>query len=452
MSQEFSVDVAIIGAGFAGLTAARELVKSGGSVIVLEARSRVGGRAFTDHLADGTPIDLGGQWVGPTQDALIDLAKQYGAETSPTHTAGKNLVELGGRIKRYSGTIPNIGPISLLNLGWTLWRLDRLSAQVPLDAPWTAANAKEWDRQTLATWLDKHLFTKAARDLVEIGLETIFACSSAEISLLHALFYIHSGGNMDRLLATENGAQQDVFVNGMQSIANAIATELGEAVRLDSPVKRIEQTADQVIVTGPGFRVTARRAIVAIPPTLAGRIEYAPAMPGARDQLTQRAPMGSVIKCMAVYETPFWREDGLSGQAVSDVGPLTATFDNSPRSGTPGILLGFLEGDAARRLGACSESERRAGVLAMFARLFGPRAANPVSYVDKDWADEEWSRGAYAAYLPPGVLTSFGEALRKPVGRIHWAGTETSEVWNGYVDGAVRSGIRAAREVRESGL
>ena len=195
-----------------------------------------------------------------------------------------------------------------------------------------------------------------------------------------------------------------------------------------------------------GVEVRAQRVIVAVPPTLAGRLWYDPPLPGYRDQLTQRVPMGAVIKCFAIYDEPFWRTDGLSGSAVSSEGPLTLTVDNSPPDGGPGILVGFLEGRSARELGRVSEAERRAAVLGNLGRMFGPRAGRPERYLDKNWADEEWSRGCYEGYTPPGVLTAFGPALREPIGPLHWAGTETATVWNGYIDGALQSGERAVRE------
>jgi monoamine oxidase len=192
--------------------------------------------------------------------------------------------------------------------------------------------------------------------------------------------------------------------------------------------------------------VRARRAVVAIPPTLAGRIAYDPPLPAYRDQLTQRFPMGSCVKCLAFYEEPFWRADGLSGSAVSDPGPASIVFDNSPPDGSPGIIVGFLEGHWARELGRVSEEERRTAVLTNFARLFGPRAASPEQYLERNWGEEEWSRGCYVGYTPPGVLTAYGPAIRAPIGPLHWAGTETATVWNGYMDGAIQSGERAARE------
>ncbi len=437
----------VVGAGFAGLAAARAIVRGGRTVAVLEARDRVGGRVYTRTLDDGTPLDLGGQWVGPTQERLYALAKELGVATFATYGDGHNVLHWGGKRKKYKGTIPSVSPLPLLDLAWAMKRLDALANTVNLEAPWETKNAAALDGQTLASMLDRVIHFDTARELLKIGLETIFAADAADISLLHAAFYVKSGKGLDSLVGVANGAQQDRFVGGAQPIADRLAGTLGDALHLSSPVREIVTTDDGVEARGDGFVARGRRIIVALPPTLAGRLRYAPALPAARDQLTQRMPMGSVIKCMAVYDTPFWREEGLSGQAVSDTGPVQTTFDNSPPEGKPGVLLGFIEANAARALSRVTETERRAKVLECFARYFGERALSPREYVDKSWAEDEWSRGCYAGYMPPGVWTSYGHALRASVGRIHWAGTETAAEWNGYIEGALASGERAAREV-----
>jgi monoamine oxidase len=283
--------------------------------------------------------------------------------------------------------------------------------------------------------------------MMEIACEAVWAAEPRDVSLLHFLFYTRSGSGLESLLGTEGGAQQDRFVGGSQVISLRMAEELGGAVRLSAPVRRIEHSPDGVTVHADGVSARGRRAIVAVPPTLAGRISYDPPLPGLRDQLTQRMPQGTVIKCMAVYDSPFWRDQGLSGQGLSEVGPAKITFDNTPPSGSPGVLLGFLEGDAARDYGARPADERRGAVVAGFARLFGDRAARPERFIERVWADEEWTRGCYGCYMPTGGWTSFGRALREPVGPIHWAGAETSTVWNGYMDGAVRTGEETAAAV-----
>jgi monoamine oxidase len=441
------VEVAIVGAGMAGLSAALELQRAGRSFVVVEARDRAGGRLESLQLDGGAWIDVGGQWVGPTQDRLYALAAEHGAQTFPTWTAGENVVELGGKLTHYTGTIPRLAPHVMADVGQAMFRLDRMAAKVPAAAPWTAAKAKQWDSQTVWSWMRHNMVTPTGREMMEIAVKAVWAAMPADVSLLHLLFYIASAGNFDLLLDTEGGAQQDRFTEGAGSLARRVADSLADQVVLGAPVRRIQWSAGGVRLTADRLDVRAQRAIVAVPPTLASRIWYDPPLPGFRDQLTQRVPMGAVIKCFAIYDEPFWRGQGLSGSTVSGSGPLTLTVDNTPHSGSPGILVGFLEGDHARSFGRAGAEERRAAVLANLAQLLGPRAAQPAAFIEKSWAEEEWSRGCYEGYTPPGVLTAFGPALREPVGPLHWAGTETATRWNGYIDGALQSGERAAREV-----
>jgi monoamine oxidase len=329
-------------------------------------------------------------------------------------------------------------------------RLNQLARRVPLDAPWEAPNAARLDGQTAATWMRRNLATKSGRMLLGLGVEAVWAAQPEDMSLLHVLFYIHSAGSLERLFDTEGGAQQDRFVGGSQLIPIRMAEGLGEErVVLSAPVRRIEHGTDEVTVHAGGTAVRARRAIVAIAPTLAGRIAYDPPLPGYRDQLTQRMPLGTVAKCMAIYGEPFWRAEGLSGQGTSDRGPVRVTYDNSPPDGSPGVVLGFLEGRHARELGRLAPDERRTAVVDCFARLFGPRAAKPDEYVERLWAEEEWTRGCYGCHMPTGAWTNYGPALHARIGPLHWAGAEYARVWNGYMDGAVRSGDATAAEVLE---
>jgi monoamine oxidase len=439
-------DVVVVGAGLAGIAAAREVERAGASALLLEARDRVGGRLESVEIGEGKWVDLGGQWIGPTQDRIAALARSFGADTFPTHAAGENVVEYGGKLIRYTGTIPRLRPHVLADVGQAMLRLDRMASKVPLEAPWTAPKARAWDSQTAWSWMRRNMATAAGRTMLELAVKAVWAAMPADVSLLHVLFYIHSAGSLDLLLDTEGGAQQDRFVTGAQTLAAQIAAELDERLVLGAPVRRIEHGPEGVTVGADGVTARAQRAIVAVPPVLAGRIAYDPPLPGYRDQLTQRFPMGSVVKCMSIYDEPFWRSEGLSGSAVSGPGPVTIIFDNSPPDGSPGIIVGFLEGHWARELGRDRPDDRRRAVLENLARIFGPRAARPDRYLERNWADEEWSRGCYVGYTPPGVLTAYGPALREPIGPIHWAGTETATVWNGYMDGAVQSGERAARE------
>ena len=444
---ELDADVAVIGAGLAGLCAARDLTGTGSSVVVLEARDRVGGRLLNEDIGDGKIVEVGGQWVGPTQDRVLALAAELGLETFTTYREGATLVEHDGRLRRFRGTIPRINPAVLVDVAQAQLRLNRLSRRVPVEAPWEAADASRLDSQTLATWMQRNMATKAGRALLQLGVEAVWAAEPEDMSLLHALFYVRSAGSLELLFDTEGGAQQDRIVGGSQLLALRLAEALGDDLVTGTPVRRLVHGGDGVTVEADGATVRARRAIVAIAPTLAARIDYDPPLPAYRDQLTQRMPLGTVAKCMAIYDEPFWRRDGLSGQGLATAGPVKLTFDNSPPDGAPGVLLGFLEGRHARELGRVSAERRREAVLACFARLFGRRAASPDRYIERLWAEEQWTRGCYGCHMPPGAWTGFGRALRPPIGPIHWAGTETATVWSGYMDGAVRSGESAAREV-----
>jgi monoamine oxidase len=443
-------DVVVVGAGLAGLAAARKLAAEGIDCVVLEARDRVGGRTLNHSIGDGKVVEVGGQWVGPTQTRVLELMRELGLESFSTYQRGEHVIEYRGELDRYTGTIPKLSKRLLADFGQAQWKLDRMARKVPAEAPWTAAKAKEWDSQTLWSWMRRNVFTQGARDALALGVEAVWAAQPEDLSLLHVLFYISSAGGLDALWDTEGGAQDARVVGGSQLISIRMAEELGDRVVLEAPVRRIAYQPDRVTVQADGAEVEARRVIVAMPPTLTCRIAYDPPVPALRDQLTQRIPQGAVIKCMAIYERPFWRERGLTGQATSTDGPVKLTFDNSPPDGTPGVLLGFLEGTQARELGAWSPDRRRAAVIECFARLFGREAESPLDYVDKSWADEEWTRGCYGCYMPTGAWTAYGPQLRAPVGPIHWAGAETATVWSGYMDGAVRSGDSAAEAVAET--
>jgi monoamine oxidase len=444
------VDVAVVGAGLAGLVAARDLLAAGLSVLVLEARNRVGGRLLNHELKGGAVVEVGGQWVGPTQDRVMALAEELGVGLFPTYAEGEHFLAVNGAVKRYGGDDFALPEDALADVGETQQRLEEMASSVPLEKPWRATEAAGWDAQTLDTWL-------VANSKTEIGLRywrtlvpALFSAEASEMSLLHFLFYCRSGGTIDRLVATHGGAQESRLDNGSQQLALRLAGRLGDTVRLGSPVRAIRQDDRGVEVTHDGGVVEAGRVIVALPPTLAGRIRYSPALPPLRDQLTQQVPMGYVTKVQIAYFEPFWRAEGLSGSAFSLDDEVSVIFDNSPPDLSCGVLLGFLEGGNARRVGKLPPEDRKELILSVFAKFFGPRAADPEEFVERDWAAEEWSRGCYGGRFGTGVWTGYGEALREPVGRIHWAGTETAEVWNGYMDGAVRSGERVAREVLAS--
>lgn len=436
-------DVVVIGAGLAGLTAARELTGAGFDVVVLEGRDRVGGRTCPGTLA-GVPVDRGASFVGPTQDAVLKLAADLGCQTAPTHTTGANLIRWRGRLHRYHGTIPKLGLIGLLDIGRIQWQFERIARTISITEPWTSEDAGKYDNISLGAWLRSVRATAGSHELMAIMSKVTWGAVPDQVSMLHALRYVKTSGGLDRMLDTAGGAQQDHFPGGSHEMSARIAAELGDRIRLGAVVSRIEWSADAVAVTSSAGLVEARRAIVAIPPAHRLDIDIAPALPIGYQQLSQRWPQGALTKSYAAYPTPFWRAQGLSGQALSDRGPVFITFDVSPGPGGPGILLGFTD---PHGFDALPEDQRREQVLACFTALFGEQAAEPIDYLDQRWGAEEFAPGGPTAAVPPGSWTEFGPLLRTPVGPLHWAGTETADEWTGFMDGAVRSGGRAAAEV-----
>ncbi len=447
---KLSADNVVVGAGLSGLRAARVLADAGREVVVLEARERVGGRLFNAVLGRGVTVDLGGQWVGSDHLRVQRLAGELGIAIFPQHGAGRNLLDVSGKRRRYRGTIPRLGPAVLWDIFVARRRFDRMARAVGAKQPWAADRAAELDRETLAEWCERNVRTEIARELIGLAGRTVWGAGPQELSMLHVLFYVAAAGSFDRLIDTEGGAQQDRLDGGAQLLPLGLAESLGDRVRLGAPVRRISQSEAGVIVVADGVEVEAERAIIAAPPAIAARIELDPLPPG-RPQLAERLRPGALTKCMALYDEPFWRADGLSGEAVTDAGPVTLTFDSSPRDGSAGVLLGFVGGPEARELAAMPAAERRAPVLACFERLFGARAAQPLEYAEQTWAEEEWSGGGPTSNFGLGGWTDCGPVLREPAGRLHWAGTETATVWSGYMEGALEAGERVAAEVLESG-
>lgn len=442
-----SVDAVVIGAGYSGLAAARALRRRGLSVRCLEARHRVGGRVHTVHDGAGGHVDEGGMWIGPQQTRIAALAKEYGAVTYRSHAEGDGVLLMEGRRRRFSGVLPPMRPHETASIAVLMHRIDRLSRQVDAARPWEGPGAQAQDARTLASFLTAAVPFPRARRLVSTALGTVMAADPEELSLRGFLTYVSAAGGLEPLLALEGGAQQDLFVDGADIIARAIADELGEDLVLGAEVSEVAHGSAEVRVRcRDGQEHTAAAVVVALPPPLAGRLRYDPAMPSDRAQLTQRMPMGSVLKVAITYATPFWRADGLSGEVLDVDDPVTTSFDVG-RPGGPGLVAMLVCGRAGRAVAALDAAEQRSFVVGRLERAFGPAARAPLGVSFRWWADEPHSLGGYGALMPPAVLTAFGPALRRPVGRLYWAGTEASSAWTGYIEGAVRAGERAAEEV-----
>ncbi|HEY6794113.1 MAG TPA: flavin monoamine oxidase family protein [Kineosporiaceae bacterium] len=447
MTESVDVDVAVVGAGLSGLAAARHLQQRGLSVRVFEAMDRVGGRVNSTRVSEAL-IDLGGTFVGPEQDRILALADEMGVGRYRTHEAGDHLLLWRKETKRYQGQTPPVGLPGLLDLLRVRASFERLTRSIPSGRPWDAPNAHELDAQTLGSWLASKRASQATYDLLAVVCKTSWGCEPSEISLLYVLHYVSQAGGLGPMLATRGGAQEEHFVEGTHEIAVRVADKLGdEVVHLGSPVLRIDWTDDRVTLHTDAGTTTARRAVVAVPPALRSRIRFVPELPAPHRQLAQRWSTGVLSKIYAVYDSPFWREAGLSGMSISDEGPVFITFDASPPDASRGVLLGFIGGDYAREWDAVAPAERRIRALSALGDLFGERALAPSGYIDQRWGEEPWVGGGPTAAPGPGAVAGLHARLTEPVGPIHWAGTETARRWAGFLDGAVSAGERAAREV-----
>jgi monoamine oxidase len=461
-------DVVVVGAGLAGLMAATRIAAKGHSVVVLEARHRAGGRVKNWRCGLPPACDCG-QEVALSHTRMRSLIKELGLQLYKQHAVatgkGNDVVYVNGT----RGTTPAGGPVGsralaplLTDAGVPLKMLDSMAATVPSHAPWQAARAEEWDAMTVETWKQQNTVLPNAKFIIDLLIFLAGNTDPSDMSLLHFLSYLSrlgdgkhgTGEALDFLFLGE-------FVHGgMQQVPDLLAKRLGRRVLFGEPVRRIVQSHGRVRVETDRLAVSAKRVIVATAPTLNAMIDFRPPLRPLRAQLAERYAQGSgPVTFSAIYERPFWRDNGLTGRGAG-LAPFFAVADYSPPGSPTGRIVAGTAGYQQRRYQRLPAKERRRLALDNIATYLGDdRALKPMMVlernftgpvrIDAPWVDDvgaNWTRGC-PGYFAPGVLRSFGPAIREPYGHVHWAGTEHAVKFNTYLDGAVRSGEAVADEV-----
>lgn len=520
-------DAVVIGAGLSGLAAALELKRQGKCVLVLEARNRVGGRVFSFNSPgpyQSLPVDGGAEFIGDPQLRMMELAERYGITPVPTPNQGRNIYFRRGKASYFNAQ----GPLGAVPIDYGIFQLaiaqEALRAEskkFPVGQPWLHPHAERYDRMTFEHWIIKHMVSSSARNLMRLFCSSLLSVHPSEVSALFMFHYIASAGNenlngspeaLSNVEAKLNGVdigggQQYIVEGGSQQFGWALLQEFlidatsrpfgsarydhsvlidyetnseryfepvsGAALQLESPVRKVIRHPDtgHYTVQSDRIQVEAQQVVVALPPAVIKNIEFDPPLPPGRMQLHDRMPMGSIAKTMTYYATPFWRNQGLTGQVISDLsgdsGPIDVIYDNSPlptpeMPDPPGILIGFISAAAMRELDNLSnqvDAERdadgafyqqvRQRCINSLVKYFGDEAGegNVMDFAFNRWDDEPWSRGGPTGIGTPGVITGYWQHhLRAPLHNLFWAGTETADYWAGYMEGAVRAGIRAANE------
>ncbi|XP_052785132.1 amine oxidase [flavin-containing] B-like [Mya arenaria] len=449
-ADENVADTVVIGAGLSGLCAARQLERHGHNVLVLEARERVGGRTYTVQDEEHGAVDLGGAYVGPTQNRVYRLARELDLSVYKVNYKQKSVMDIRKCWGEFMGTVPPFwNPIKLLDLNNFIRTFDAMAEEVPLEAPWSAPKAEKWDRMTVAQFVDKIIWTRSCKELADIFFRSILCVEMYEISLLFALWYVRSGGGVLRIGSVTNGAQERKIKGGTQQISQGLAKLLEREVKLSCPVVKVSHGEKGAsVMDSHGNVYKCKYVISAVPVTLLNRMEFEPPLPSKYMQLIQRMPMGSIIKTVMFYKKPFWRDKGLNGSAMSSEGVVVYCLDDTKPGQEHPAIMGFILARHARALAQASKEVRKESLCAYYARVFDcEEFLHPVGYMEKNWMEDQYSGGCYCAVLPPGVLTTYSSCLQDRCDCLYFAGTETATQWAGYMEGAVQAGERAANQI-----
>ncbi|MDO4917959.1 NAD(P)/FAD-dependent oxidoreductase [Kocuria sp.] len=464
-------DVVVVGAGPAGLMAARRLSQAGKSVAVLEARDRVGGRTWS-NVVDGAFLEIGGQWISPDQTELLSLVDELGLQSFPRYREGKAVyIAPDGTRHLYDGHMFPAGESTQNEMDRLIHLMDELAHEIGAKEPWAHPRARELDTVSFRDWLRQNSDDEEACNNIGIFIAGgMLTKPSHAFSALQAVLMAASAGSFSNLVDEDFILDRRV-VGGMQSVSVTMAEQLGvdagtdvvtadpgATVFLNSPVRTIQWAGEgetyeehdpdfQVRVFSDRVTVKAKDVVVAVPPNLYSRISFEPPLPRAQHQMHQHQSLGIVIKIHAVYETPFWREKGLSGTGFGARELSQEVYDNTNHEDERGTLVGFVSDEKADEVFRLPAEERKRLVLESLSHYLGEEALNPVVYYESDFGSEEWTRGAYAASYDLGGLHRYGALQSEPVGPIRWACSDLAAEGYQHVDGALRQGALAASQI-----
>lgn len=444
---ETHYDVIIVGAGAAGIMAAKALQRAGKTFCVLEARDRIGGRIKADTIAN-TVVDAGAGWTNMEQSLLLQLAKDHNRSIHRQFAHGNSILDLNHTISLFNREQFGLSFLANRALANALHKLEHDALSVPIDAPWKAENAYIWDSQTLQNWINVNITNPQAKAYFETSVTIELSIEPSKISYLYFLQLVHADQVLEKEPAGVEGAWSYQIEGGLFQLLNQVSHTLTHSIHLNSPVKAVQQTESHIHVHTEHGAFKADYCIIAIPPTHASHIDFTPHFSARRSTLFQSMPMGAAIKSFIAYPSPFWRDQDNSGIIISNTNPFSISLDVSDRT-NHGMLTAFACGSEAIDLSAMEQEARCKLLIDHLVKHFGEQAKNPIDYIDTDWATEPWSHCGYSGYLPPGMLSILKGEISFPSGRIHWAGTETATNWHGSVEGALSSGVRASKEVLE---
>nr|KGA07935.1 MAG: hypothetical protein GM42_0390 [actinobacterium acMicro-1] len=441
-------DVAIVGGGISGMAAADRLVAAGRSVVVLEANNRIGGRTWSSTDEPGGPVDFGGMYIGETHSHLLELGRSLGLETTSAVAQGTDVYLVGGeRILAPDGVFP-LQVEYAEEFRSSFKRLDEVARAVGWREPWASPDSEHLDSITVAEWIESNVTHASVKLLHHHAVNSVLGASASEVSMLYWAYYIDQCEGIESLLAARGGAQNEWWVGGTAQISELIAAKLGSGVRTDFPVSSIDTSKGVVILkSDSNEEVRATEVIIAMSPANAHRIRFSPQLPEPRAQLQMRSPMARMVKIVLRFEKAFWRTNGLSGVIMNSDEHALLMFPGTKPTDSAETLIAFIGGEYRDEWAKPNPETRKANILAFLERAFDAKPGPLVYYSETDWTLQPWAQGGPVTFMPPGVMSQAGASLRDPIGPIHFAGTEASHMWSGYLEGGVRAGQSAAEAV-----